>query len=242
MKQPERWLFVSDVDDTLLGDDSGLVALAEALQTASESLITAYNSSRPCASLRTTLTETRHLPVPDYLIGALGTEIQEGASGNWIADYPQHLNDGWQRDLICEMVEPFQLAAHPAEFQTPFKVSYDVPDEAVYQRVRGRLEASGIPARTIFSGGRHLDIIPASGGKGNVIRYLAEKVGVQPERVIVAGDSGNDVDMFVAPFKGIVVANADSALKGLAGEHIYHAQFSHARGVLEGLHFWGALP
>jgi hydroxymethylpyrimidine pyrophosphatase-like HAD family hydrolase len=64
--------------------------------------------------------------------------------------------------------------------------------------------------------------------------------------VVVSGDSGNDVEMFVpprdgSPYRGIVVGNADADLKRLKGEHIYHAQAACAAGVLEGLRFWSVL-
>jgi sucrose-phosphate synthase len=58
---------------------------------------------------------------------------------------------------------------------------------------------------------------------------------------VVAGDSGNDVEMFVAPFRGIVVGNADEDLKRLSGPHIYKAEKAHAAGLLEGLRYWGVL-
>lgn len=55
---------------------------------------------------------------------------------------------------------------------------------------------------------------------------------------MVAGDSGNDLEMFAAPYKGIIVANAAAELKQKQGDRIYHAQAAHATGVLEGLRFW----
>ena len=53
------------------------------------------------------------------------------------------------------------------------------------------------------SGGRNLDIIPRTAGKGAVIRFLHQWLSIPASQVIVAGDSGNDVDMFVPPFRGI---------------------------------------
>ena len=59
----------------------------------------------------------------------------------------------------------------------------------------------------------------------------------------MAGDSANDLDMFVAPFKGIVVGNAEAVLRDLATQHeyIYQARATHAAGVLEGLRYWGVV-
>jgi sucrose-6F-phosphate phosphohydrolase len=236
-----RWLFVSDVDDTLLGDDAALAQLAQALEEAAPQLTLAYNSSRPIASLRRSLAANSNLPLPDYLIGALGTEIEESITGRPLSSYQAHLAGDWSRERVAELAGRLGLVAHAAEYQTPLKASYDVPNEGVYKGFQSLLEAAGIKAKVIFSGGKNLDIIPSRAGKGEAIHYLRQACDIRPDRVVVAGDSGNDLDMFVAPYRGIVVANADSDLKERQGETIYHARAAQAGGVLEGLIHWQLL-
>lgn len=240
------WLFVSDVDDTLLGDDQALVTLADALAAARARLVLAYNSSRPCASLRRSLAEQAHLPRPDYLIGALGTEIQRFLDGNSVSEqaiaaYARQLTGGWQRDKIAALMDSLGFAAHADEFQTPLKASYHVPGEAHYRRVLEQLERHGVQANVIFSNNQNLDIIPAGADKGTAVDFLRTTFGLSIGQVVVAGDSANDVAMFQRGFKGIAVANADNQLKTLTGPQIYHARASHAGGVLEGLRHWGVV-
>lgn len=236
-----QWLFVSDVDDTLLGDHAALARLSEALQAASANLITVYNSSRPCASLRQTLATVLVLPSPNYLVGAMGTEIQDGVSGQNLPDYSEYLSQGWNRDRIAAIMNDMGFTAHIPEYQTPFKASYDVSGAASYDLVVDRLQAETLEAKVIYSGGKNLDIIPQTAGKGSVIEYLRRQLQIDPEQVVVAGDSGNDLEMFVAPYRGIVVANAAPELKQLQGDHIYHARLAYAAGILEGLRFWQVL-
>ena len=71
-----RWLLVSDVDDTLLGDDEALSRLLSALDEAGTVLL-ALNSSRPLASVRQTLDSlgSTQTLAPVALIGAMGTEM-----------------------------------------------------------------------------------------------------------------------------------------------------------------------
>lgn len=235
------WLFVSDVDDTLLGKDDALARLAAALESATNTITTAWNSSRPCASLRQSLATVPQLPTPDYLIGALGTEIQHGASGEPLTEYTQYLNQGWQRDEIAAIIAELGYTPHADEYQTPLKVSYDSRDPNTRDIVLARLDEAGLQAKVIYSSGKNLDILPVAAGKGNVINWLYRQVGVDAAHVAVSGDSGNDVEMFVSPYKGIVVGNADTDLKSLQGEHIYQAQATHADGVLEGLKYWQVL-
>jgi sucrose-6F-phosphate phosphohydrolase len=241
MTRIERWLLVSDVDDTLLGDDEALARLNQAIDQTTSQLILVYNSSRPCASLRASLAEHPHLRTPHYLIGALGTEIETGSTGQAITEYHLQRALGWNREQIHAMMMYIGLEPHPAEYQTPLKASFNAPDPEILLDVRQRLKDAGLEAQLIFSGGKNLDIIPTQAGKGAAIDFLHNWLDVPASRVLVAGDSGNDLDMFRPDFRGIVVGNADHELKALTGEHIYHAQATHASGVLEGLVYWGVI-
>ncbi len=241
IKSQNQWLFVSDVDDTLLGDQNALIDLADALQSGRNSLIIAYNSSRPCASLFKTLETIPHIPHPDYLIGGMGTEIQEVKTQKMLTEYTQQLRKDWEYHQITAMMDNMGYKAHSQEFQTFFKASYDIPDAASYKKILQYLQAANLKAKAIYSGGKNLDIIPCHGGKGNALEYLRQQRDIPPQQVIVAGDSENDLEMLAAPYRCIIVANAVRKLKELTGDHIYHARLPHAGGLLEGLRFWKIL-
>jgi sucrose-6F-phosphate phosphohydrolase len=236
-----RWLFVSDVDDTLVGDSAALAQLNAALKKAGDRVILVLNSSRPCASLHGTLQSVPHLPEPHFLIGALGTEIEECATRERLEAYDRKIAPDWQRDKVAAIMAKLGFTAHDEEFQTPFKASYDIPGAMAYQQVVRELETAATRAKVIYSGGKNLDIIPENAGKGTVIAHMRQELGIPADHVVVAGDSANDLDMFTPPYKGIVVANADLELKQLEGDHIYHARSAHAAGVLEGLRYWQVL-
>jgi sucrose-6F-phosphate phosphohydrolase len=238
-----QWMLVSDLDDTLIGDDSSLQELANEILKQRERIILAYNSSRPCNSIRKSIDEYPELLElqPDYVIGALGTEIEIGLTGEPIPGYRQLLAKGWNRDQISSLVENIGLEPHAKEFQTPFKASYNINSYDEYALIKKILADHGYQAKMIFSGGKNLDIIPSNSGKGAAIEYLIEETCVKADRVVVCGDSANDIDMFTDSSKGIVVANADHELKDLKGPNIYHAQNSYAGGVLEGLYYWGVV-
>jgi len=235
------WLFVSDVDDTLLGGpERDLIQLMDGLANRPAGCLVAYNSSRPCASLRNSLANEPHLRPPDYLIGALGTEMEEGKTRAPVTGYQAVFEaDGrWQRETVVAIIERWQLTPHAAQYQTPFKASYDLPDAALLPAIRAALQAAALEVQIIHSGGRHLDIIPRQAGKQTAVAFLRQKHRIAAERVAVAGDSGNDRDMFIPPYRGIIVGNAGADLRQLTGDHIYHAQLPQAAGVLEGLRHW----
>lgn len=180
------------------------------------------------------------LPVPDFVIGALGTEIED-ADGKPIPDYSHRFETGWDRRKVEDLVPEAQTEPHRAEYQTEFKVSYDVADASVAEEMRERLEDAGIAATVILTRGKAMDIIPRGSGKGAAITFLRELLDIGRDRIVVAGDSANDADMFTDRNRGIIVANADEELKNLAGLHIYRAQRPYAAGVLEGLRYWNVL-
>jgi hydroxymethylpyrimidine pyrophosphatase-like HAD family hydrolase len=68
------------------------------------------------------------------------------------------------------------------------------------------------------------------------VLYLQQVLGLPPERVIVAGDTGNDAQMFQTGLRGILPANALDELKQIAVQpwH-YPSPFAYAQGVLDGL-------
>jgi sucrose-6F-phosphate phosphohydrolase len=235
------WLFVSDIDDTLLGDESGLIDLADALKPVRDRMILVYNSSRPCASQRKSLAEHDSLPEPDYLIGALGTEIQAMDSGADFSAYSSQFANHWQRDQVAKLVSDLGFIAHDNEYQTPLKASYHAPGRSRYLFVQEQLQRARLNVRVIFSGDKNLDIIPKGADKGAAADFLRRRLGFEADQVIVAGDSANDRDMFQHGFKGIVVANADERMKSLSGSRVYHARSGHAGGVIEGLRHWGVI-
>jgi sucrose-6F-phosphate phosphohydrolase len=237
-----NWLLVSDVDDTLTGDAMALKQLAESLFDEPRNVVIAFNSSRPCASVRASLDRDLGLPVPDFLIGALGTEIEDGHTGQRLDAYTSHLATHWQREAIDRLAQSLGFKPHADEFQTPLKASYDVGGASDYRRFLEQMQALGLSAKVVFSNRIKLDIVPETAGKGSAVRFLANWLGVSLDQVVVAGDSGNDIDMFMEPFRGIVVGNADDDLRALEGDHIYLATRDHAAGVLQGLQYWGILP
>ena len=89
---------------------------------------------------------------------------------------------------------------------------------------------------------KFLDILPVHASKGNAIRYLSQKWAIPLANVIACGDSGNDMDMFRKPIKGIIVGNRSKELNYLkADEFLYLAKDKAAKGIMEGLQHYGYL-
>ncbi|MEO0514866.1 MAG: HAD-IIB family hydrolase [Planctomycetota bacterium] len=229
------WLLISDVDDTLTGDDAALSKWVEAVSSRQPRLLVALNSSRPAASVDATLSSV--FPAgfkPDAIITAMGTQIRVG--GEWVESWTQRFTD-WPRGEIEQVVRSQGHRAHDAEYQTPHKASFAVPSGAAQDRVRAELDRLGLPCRIIASGSDDFDILPPGGGKDHATLFLAEHLGVDPQtHLVVAGDSANDLAMFTVASRAIAVGNARAELvEAMPSATSYHAAAKHAAGVLEGL-------
>lgn len=53
-----------------------------------------------------------------------------------------------------------------------------------------------------------VDLQPPCGGKGEALRFLAERYGIAAEQVVCVGDASNDVPMLEAAGLGVAMANA----------------------------------
>lgn len=231
-KASPDWLLVSDIDDTLAGDDEGIAAFSK------HRVRLVLNSSRPLASVRKTLAGFPAGLRIDGVITGLGTEILLGGifQTGWIARFT-----GWDRRPVDDIMEHAGMLPHPDEMQTPFKASFSVPADR-RDELHAKVRAATPDSRIIVSGDSDFDVIPALGGKDHATLWVAGKLGIDPARLIVAGDSGNDLAMFQAAGKAIAVGNARAELLDRADPaRTYFAKGRRAWGLIEGLRHWGAL-
>ncbi len=138
------WLLISDVDDTLTGDDAALATLAEALGQRRPRLTVALNSSRPAASVDATLASVfprsfRH----DAIITAMGTQVRVGGA---MVDAWTRRFAGWPRQRIVDVVTGLGHGLHDEEYQTPHKASFAVPRGARRTRCARRWRKPSCPA------------------------------------------------------------------------------------------------
>lgn len=242
MTSKSKLLLISDLDDTLLGQDDALRRFHEFFQRVQEHVSLIYASGRFFASVMEDVRNTV-LPPPIAVIGGVGSEIRRYPNGELNKDWMQLISRGWCAQVVRDLLaDEDSLELQPQRFQSDFKVSYFLRQATTGQlhRLKRRLELAGIPASLIYSSGRDLDILPAGVNKGAAAAFVASQLGFALDRVIVAGNSGNDATLFDHDFCGIVVSNALPELQHhVAGQpRVYNSLESHADGVLDGLRYW----
>jgi sucrose-phosphate synthase len=240
--RPLECFLVSDIDETLLGDREGLAVLLRWLRRNRARVGFGVASGRILSRALSVLREWE-VPIPDVLITGVGSEISYGPDVTRDTDWSRHIRHGWRRDAVEEAMATLPgLTRQPEEKQGEFKVSYDV-DPAVappVEQISRLLQSRRLKVRVIYSQQKYLDILPARVSKGLAIRYLAFRLRLPLERFLVAGDSGNDVEMLLGDTLGIVVGNHSPEVEPLRGlDQIYFAEAFSARGILEGIRHYG---
>jgi sucrose-6F-phosphate phosphohydrolase len=235
-----RRLLVTDLDGTLTGDDAALERFAAWRAAHRDDVRLAYATGRSLDGIEDLVREAG-LPRPDVSIIQVGTEVYDASGLPW-PGWDEHF-DGWDAEVARAALAGVPgLTLQPPPFQTPRKASFyatALTTEAL-GRIGDRVRAAGLPVRIVYSGGRYLDVLPPGAGKGPAAAAVAAALGVGPDDVLVAGDTGNDVDLFRQGFRGTVVANALPELTDAAGD-AYRSPLPHAAGVLDGVrHWWGA--
>jgi sucrose-6-phosphatase len=249
-------LFVTDLDNTLVGNTATLIELNDRLKFCREAYGTriVYITGRSYL-LYDQLMSEQDLLIPDILVASVGTEIY-GGSGSLDRLWSQKLmrrrrgKHRWDRDKIESIASCFtELLPQLDSEQRPFKISYTLPDRlasTVLSFLRESLYSQGFDVEIVYSGGQDLDILPYGAGKGKAMNFLQNRWNINSLQTIVCGDSGNDLSLFRAGLeRGIIVGNARSELLDWhdrnPAPYRYLAEASYASGILEGLEHFGVL-
>lgn len=231
-------------------------------------LIIAYVSGRR-KELQIDAIREFNLPEPAYSVADVGTSIYEVANGQWCLSeaWSTKISQSWQgrtsADLKPLLENLSDLRLQEADAQSPSKLSYfaesDLNHTKMMQRIQSRLEPHGLHSSIIWSVDETthtglLDILPAGADKRHAVEFLMRHTGVTPDRMVYAGDSGNDLPVLTCGLQAVLVANAIDAVRECARQgadehgspkHLYLARGNflgmngnYAAGILEGLaHF-----
>lgn len=235
------YLLATDLDDTLLGDDEALARFIDALAPHRGRIVLCVATGRSVESARAVL-EGHGIHEAEIYITSVGSEIYYGP--DMVADrgWSSHIRAKWKPEAVRKALAGLSWLVAQTEpgAQRQFKISYHVKGEAApgerLSAIRRRLGRERLAAWPILSHGVFLDVLPYRASKGRALRYLSAKWGIPLERIVTAGNSGNDRDMLTGAVAGIVVANYEPELEGMkSAGGVYFASAPYADGILEGL-------
>jgi len=245
----EQFLFISDLDNTLIGDDQALQQLNRILQQKREEhgAKVVYATGRSLFLYKKLRTEKSLIP-PDALIAAVGTEVYLDLETEQMdQDWVNLLSQNWQRDKILEITQQLpELIPQSSSEQGQFKVSFHLSSETaqtIIQQLEKKISNIPLEVKVIYSGSKDLDIIPQQADKGLAVQFLQKKWQMSDLKTVVCGDSGNDIALFATGQpRGILVGNAQPELrewyKRNKTDYRYFASQHYAAGIQEGLKYF----
>ena len=235
-------LLVSDIDGTLIEpklNNPGLAELKTFLANRTDNMAFAMASGRNLELVKKIINEEQ-FPLPDFVICSVGTEIYYTNGKDYILDkgWAKFLSGRWKRDEVVQRLKEIEwIRLQEEEAQNPYKISYYYEKEHYnHEQLIAVLGSGWYKINIIPSHGQFIDFIPKRASKGNAIKFLCRKWNISMANVVAAGDSGNDIDMFRGPVKGIIVGNRSHELADYkTTKNIYMAKESASSGILEGL-------
>ncbi|GEO85150.1 MULTISPECIES: HAD-IIB family hydrolase [Alphaproteobacteria] len=238
-------LFSTDIDGTVAGDREAsrrFSAFWQSLEPEGRPLLV-YNSGRLVDDILS-FTEKEDLPVADFVIGGVGTMMSGGAISGMDVEYAEFIAEGYDAASIGVLLSDLpDIVRQPDRFQHERKSSWFLHDATAdrLSALGDQLEGTGLKVKIVYSSNRDLDILPANADKGQALTWLCRKLGIRLDEVVVAGDTGNDSDMFTLDgVRGIIPANGrdELRLRFSQDDRVYHAKGREADGVIEGLWHW----
>lgn len=191
----------------------------------------AYVSGRHIALVKQAINNYQ-LPVPDYVIGDVGTTVYKVKPGQ-----PWERQQSWEEEIVKDwpgqshstlkamLSDISALRLQEYSKQNRFKLSYYVPlhtnHDAINQLITHRFESVDVHANLIWSvdepvGIGLLDILPARASKYHAVEALMKMHDFDFSNTVFCGDSGNDIEVLASPVPAVLVANSQPEVQELA--------------------------
>ncbi|WP_260858064.1 HAD family hydrolase [Bacillus sp. FJAT-22090] len=235
----KNFVLATDLDGTLVGDNSALCALLQHFEESSLQIALVYITGRHLASASTLILEEK-LPKPDVLITDIGTAIYTSPSLSEEKAWTEKMKSNWDPNEIIKISEKFPLLKRQA-LPTDDRISFTIhQNEEIVKEFKNALFENNIPHKFVYSSNRDVDILPLNSGKGEALVYTLQNYFKDNVQILIAGDSGNDLDMLSLDYPSVVVGNAQKELVEMDNHPLlYRATKQFAGGIHEGwLHFY----
>jgi glucosylglycerol-phosphate synthase len=237
-----RMILATDLDGTFLGgNEQGRRELYELIRAEPDGTLI-FVTGRGVESI-VPLLEDDSIPTPDYIIADVGATVVDGGNLAPVAPVQDPIEAAWPgHDRVMEALRPFDFLVHQDVPQAR-RCSFLLREERRIEELRHVVE-DDLACDLLFSAGQYLDVLPRGVSKGSTLLALLDHTGLDHDRVVVAGDTLNDLSLFECGLRGIVVGDAEAALRqrvDAIGGRSYLASAPGGAGIVEGLRHHGLL-
>jgi sucrose-phosphate synthase len=230
---------VTDLDQNLLGNPQSLKEFVSVLQENRKCTSFGIATGRRLDSALKVMKQY-HIPLPDFLITSLGTEIYYNPGLTSDIAWSEHIDHMWRRRAVMNVLKELPgLELQPKLEQSKYKISYyyDAAVAPDVNEIIHLLHLHDQSVNVVLAFGQYLDIVPVRASKGFALRWFAEMWGIPLEHILAAGGSGADEDMMRGNTLSVVVANRhhEELSELVDSEDIYFADKPFAEGILQAI-------
>ena len=179
------------------------------------------------------------VPWPEYAVGDVGTTIAKvspEAGVEPIEALEEEIAAAWG-DGGARVRDA--LDGHPGltvqDTAFRYRVSYDYAPDSFDESAKDKVGQMGFD--WLISDDRYFDVLPKGISKGPSIRRLVAHLGIDEGRVLVAGDTLNDLSMLECGLPAVAVGGAEAALVERVRNlpHVHLADAVGAAGITEAI-------
>ncbi|HEX6965852.1 MAG TPA: glucosylglycerol-phosphate synthase [Gemmatimonadaceae bacterium] len=231
----------TDLDGTFLGgSEADRLALYRALRDTPDVRL-AFATGRGVESVLPLLSDPL-VPDPEFIIADVGATIVHRDGLRPVQPIQWEIDERWVgADAITRALNGIPgLERQPVPQER--RCSFLLEDASYIPEIQSRL--MHLDCDVLFSAGRYLDVLPRGVSKGATLRRLVEHLEIDPDNVLVAGDTLNDQSLFTQGFRGVVVGRAEAALRRATAAlpDVLHASAPGAGGILEAVRAFDDVP
>ena len=230
-------LLATDLDGTFLGGTSVQKEQLYRSITGNKAIQLVFVSGRGLNSILPLFNEPL-MPKPGFIICDVGATVVNGNTLEAIEPIQSLIEERWPGEEMVSGLLTGVKGLVPQNVPQQRRCSYFFNEHTDIDDLKYRVEQ--LDCDLLFSAGKFVDVLPRGINKGYTLQMLAKQCHFPLEEILVAGDTFNDLSLFAAGYKGVVVGNAEPGLLQATSDWstIYHAKEQGAGGILEAIqHF-----
>jgi|UniRef100_UPI0040488375 HAD superfamily hydrolase (TIGR01484 family) len=229
-------VLATDLDGTFLGGTAkDKQTLYELIELNKEMLQLIFCTGRSYQNTIPLIQELG-LPVPVGMVCDVGCAVTKPDGSPLFQDLQSDIAEAWGdgHQIIPSLLERIDDLS-PQTNVGPYRRAYFYTDSASALEAKEIVEKAGFDG--LISDNKYFDVLPKGVNKGATLKKLMSRMNVDPNSVLTAGDSLNDLSMFETDFSSVVVSNAEPALLARLPKtsNIYCSKREGAGGILEAL-------
>lgn len=237
---PLALLLATDLDGTFLAGNMHTRKQLYRMVDAHPEINLAWVTGRGLEAILPLLSDPG-LPNPDYVICDVGATVLRVSNMQPMQPLQAEIESRWPGEqVVAQAMSKFPGLVRQDVPQQRRCSYYCDPEMLTVLRAEIEQEAENLGCEVLYSVDRYLDILPKKTDKGSTLTALIEHLGIDQQRVLVAGDTMNDLSMYEAGFSGVCVGESEPALlEATTGRaNVLHADKPGCGGILEAIrHF-----